>query len=344
MPKRPIRLKNESRTPRPDPKQMPDGFQVMMECELQPFLFRIVGDGSKTLSRKETAELLRLEKPCETVLDRMRTAVTAEERVKRSRLAVKFNKWICESVQSLYKDPHAMNAFQYRRIMQWVVPNDSYLKMLRDRIQERSPSMPSATLSTLETLQFLHLKALWKPHSIRPIEAQNAMLGAGKLGVPAPTWATDRIRGMLEGKLQNRGMNFNQELGFTARGQGNNSEIEEHLRTTVQDDSMLKIWGLLLLGKSLVDACWLEAGRRQTLCNWGTLDYDVMPNLGSTKRNADARDQELHVKRLNFSKVLEKQYYAWRTEIEDIDSEESKSLRRHLEDIREIFLSQFPSK
>jgi hypothetical protein len=318
---------------------MPDTFSRALMDVFRPLLYDLIGDGSK----KRSVESLRIAFEEADIAQR----VTAGLELPKALCTPEFHKKLTEHfigvVRELLSDPEELESYNYCRIHNTVLPNDPYLQQLKN-IPASEKCYSGASLPDVDTLRFLHIQALTRPNKIHPLDAQNAMLIAGALKIPAPEWAVNTLRIIQQSKVRDRKVDLDKEFGYVAEGSGKTCEVESRLRSTIEDESMLRVWGLLSLGKSLRDACWLEAGRRQNLDYWNQTDYDIAPDLGSRKKNDADRHRELHDKRCNFSEVLRKQWFKWRTEIEqDPNSPESTYFAQLLAKYRDTFLSQFPS-
>ena len=219
---------------------------------------------------------------------------------------------------------------------------DPYLVEL-ERAIEGAP--PATTDSSLWKLRNLHLRAIKTPGRIHPLDAWTAMRLAADLGRPAPQWASATLGAVEESKAKDvNGIDLNQALGFAAQGRGRTSEVERRVRENIADQSRLRIWGLTLLGRTIKQACWMEAGRMQQMAGWNTTDYPIEPDLKSVLKDPEARDRQLYDKRLAFAEKLRQDYHQWRSDIEkNPDSEPSRFFRAELLKNEQAFLQQFPA-
>lgn len=217
---------------------------------------------------------------------------------------------------------------------------DPYFVMLDELVTERQPT---STADPLLKLYVLHQRAIRIPQEIHPLDADAAMLLAGELRIPAPSWAVVLMKQLREERMTNRQMNLDQALGFTATGKGHTAEIERRQREVFKVASLHNIWGLSLLGTPIKKACFLEAGRMQKLGkDWNKSDYDLVSDLGSNKKDRDDRASELYDKRLHYSETLRQDWYAWKVSMKDPDSPESAFFKAELEKHKAAFLAQFP--
>lgn len=224
---------------------------------------------------------------------------------------------------------------------------DVYTIRLEKLIAERATPTTSDPFSwrsdPLLTLQQAHLRAIRNPEGVQLVDATTAINLAAEICIPSPPWAVKALNGVLTEKLGNKDVDLNKSFGFTAVGQGQTSEVEHRIQDNLADQSCVRIWGLVLLEYTLLDACKMEAGRLQRLPKrWNTTGYLFGHDLGSNKMDPDAREAELFEKRLKVAERLRQDYYARRSEIEeDSESAESRAYRAHLQKNRKAFLSEF---
>lgn len=219
---------------------------------------------------------------------------------------------------------------------------DEYCVMIERRIETCKPEV---SWDPLLRLHQLHKRALRQPEDMKPIDADTAIMLAGELNIPAPRWALRIFKEVREEKIQDKSVDLNQRLGFTATGKGSTSEAERRAQENLADQSRLRIWGLSLLGYEIKKACWMEAGRLQNMPGWNTTTYFLGYDLRSTRKDKESRENQLYDKRIRAAERLRQDFYSWRTEIEkNPHSPESQFFRSQLQKTQSEFLKQFPKR
>ena len=217
---------------------------------------------------------------------------------------------------------------------------DDYMIRLEQLIAERKPAHTSDPLLKLRQLHGIVLRS---PQDVHPLDSITAIQLAGAIGIPVPAWALVTFNSTCEAKIQDKTMDLNQALGFTAKGKGATSEAERRAQENLADQSRLRIWGLRLLGYTIQKACLMEAGRLQLMPRWNTTDYVLGYDINSNMKQPEAREGQLYEKRLKVAERLRQDFYAWRTDIEkNPESERSRYYLEQLNKTRAEFLKQFP--
>jgi hypothetical protein len=166
---------------------------------------------------------------------------------------------------------------------------DAYLQLLLTEVEkERAKgNMPSARLVRLGTLLAFHDGNKKTAH-----DGWKATLLAGRLGIPAPTWAIDLLekadRAAIKGIDENGKKNdIAILLGFKGQGKGEskNSAVQRGLQSHHHEILCSCVRMLVAFGLPLKSACEMTARKLKQIPDWNDTTYPLhAPNPESLQR------------------------------------------------------------
>ena len=131
---------------------------------------------------------------------------------------------------------------------------DPYLKLLDDAL-DKNPQNDTVRNQSLSSLLALHYK-----NPKRPFDGYNAVILAGRGGIPAPPWAIELLQQAAADCIK-EGYDLAAVLGFkgSGKGQTKNADVRVRLQDQLREQLCLNVRRLVLLGKSSNDACRMVA-------------------------------------------------------------------------------------
>lgn len=225
----------------------------------------------------------------------------------------------------------------FNHIEEWITPADylltPYGQMLDQALQANPPAIDATDPRPIEALMALHRKRVKTPR-----DAWRAMIHSGAADLPAPPWAAVIFGDVWIARHRNPDIDLNKVFGFIGWKQGETSQAEREMLDKRNDVSMLNVWRLTLLGRTVESACDMEAGRAQREgAAWNRSLYDIVPDLRAADPDVAAQ------KRDRFAGSLRTMFYRWRTDIEK-DPTFKTVVLADLAQHKDEFLANFPAE
>jgi len=148
---------------------------------------------------------------------------------------------------------------------------DPFLARLDDELAKEDPKGSADLVRTqaLATLICLHYK---NPKSA--FDGWNAMILAGRHGIPAPLWAIDLLEKAALDSIAGL-TDLQVALGFRGKGKGQTrkSDVQRRLQAQLHDLLCTRVRKLIRLGKSSTAACRMVANHLKQTPDWNKSTY-----------------------------------------------------------------------